>query len=85
MSEYTVELGVVDASNEGAFVCAIDRFARWREATSGQGWMERDAPDLMVKTVCAVDGRLKKAITFQDEAWARTFMQFWKMELSETA
>ncbi len=83
MSEITIELNVGGAAGEVAFVQAIDKFARWREVSRGMGWQDRDAPDLMVKTICAADGRLNKAITFQDSRWATTFMKFWKSELHE--
>lgn len=85
MSEVVIELGVVEPKDEAAFVQAIDRFARWREETCGQGWRGRNAPDLMIKTVCAWDGRLQKAITFQDQSWADTFLQFWQDERIEQA
>ena len=83
MSEIVLELGVDGAAKEAAFVQAVDRFARWRQANAGAGWAERDAPDLMVKTVCAPDGSLNKAITFQEPVWASTFLDFWRSELNE--
>lgn len=83
MAEIVLELGVVSGVKEAAFVQAIDNFTRWREETCGLGWAERDAPDLMVKTVCGPDGRLCKAVIFQDLTWADTFMDFWRRELGE--
>ena len=83
MSETIVELAMDNADREVAFVHALDNFARWREQSSGLGWMERDAPDFMVKTVCSPDGSLNKAITFQDQSWASTFMRFWRTELGQ--
>lgn len=85
MSEFILELGVVEGEDQSAFVSAIDRFTRWREDTCGQGWMDRDAPDLMIKTICSPDGRLSKAITFQDKSWMTMFMEFWQLERSEHA
>ena len=85
MSEIVLDLGTVSGANEIAFVQAIDSFAKWREETSGSGWMERDAPDLMVKTICKPDGSLNKAVIFQDQTWASTFMRFWQSELSQIA
>lgn len=84
MSEVIVELGSIDSKNETALVQAIDNFARWRQETRGNRWMERDAPDLMIKTQCNPDGSLSKAVILQEQTWASTFMGFWTSELEQT-
>jgi len=80
MSEIVLELGVRGPTQEAAFVQALDCFARWREETCGTNWMDRDAPDFMVRTVCGRDGQLNKAIIFQESQWADMFMKFWRTE-----
>ena len=83
MHEVVLSIEVMEPAQEAAFVLAIDKFARWREETRGQGWKQRSAPDLMIKTICDFDGRLKKSVTFQDGRWADTFMQMWQEQQAE--
>lgn len=80
MAEIIVELGVEGPAQEAAFIQALDKLARWREETRGQNWLDRDAPDVMVRTVCGRDGKLNKAVTFQERQWADKFMLFWQRE-----
>lgn len=84
MADVVLKLGSIDTVDENALVQAIDNFARWRQATAGSRRLERDAPDLMVKTQCNPDGSLSKAIIFQEQSWASAFMNFWDNELEQT-
>ncbi len=81
MTEIILDLGPVNAVDEMAFAQAIESLARWHEARGTQGWRERDAPDLMVKTTCSPQGELRKAVIFQKQDWASAFMGFWQQEL----
>lgn len=78
MKEIILDLGPVNAVDETAFAQAIESLARWQEQRGGQGWRERDAPDLMIKTVCNRAGELRKAVIFQKQEWASAFMNFWQ-------
>ena len=78
MSEMVLEFGLQDAIEEAAFVKAVYSFSEWNQDTSTESSDNNaDAPDVMIKTVCTPDGTLKKAVTFQNQTWAKAFMDFW--------
>ena len=77
MTEIVLDLGPVNAVDETAFAHAIEQLAEWQERRGGQGWRDRDAPDLMIKTVCDKRGRLRKSVIFQKQEWASAFLRFW--------
>lgn len=78
MTEIVLDLGPVNTVDETAFAEAIERLAQWQEGCfSGHNMNERDAPDLMIKTVSDAAGTLRKAVIFQKQEWASAFMRFW--------
>ena len=77
MKEIILDLGPINAVDHSAFDQAIERLAEWHEARVQQGWQERDAPDLMIKTVSDAGGELRKAVIFQKQEWATAFLGFW--------
>ena len=77
MAEIELDLGPVNAIDEAAFEDAIHQLANWQSVRGGQGWRERDAPDLMIKTRCSPDGELRKTVIFQKQEWLSAFLQFW--------
>ena len=80
MKEIILDLGPVNAVDETAFGEAIERLAAWHEKRIEQGWQERDAPDLMIKTVADAAGELRKAVIFQKQEWASAFLGFWDQQ-----
>ena len=80
MNDIVLDLGPVNAVDETAFAQAIENLAEWHKRRGGQGWRERDAPDLMIKTVADAAGTLRKSIIFQRQEWASAFMGFWERE-----
>ncbi|MEM9377523.1 MAG: hypothetical protein AAGA72_14985 [Pseudomonadota bacterium] len=80
MTEIMLDLGPVNTVDETAFAQAIEHLARWYEAHDGQGAHERDAPDLMIKTIADTRGTLRKAVIFQKQEWAAAFLGFWERE-----
>jgi hypothetical protein len=80
MSEIILDLGPVNAVDEIAFAEAIERFVEWQGSDEEQLVHDRDAPDLMIKTVCDTSGTLRKAIIFQKQEWAAAFLGFWDGE-----
>ena len=80
MKDIVLDLGPVNAVDETAFAQAIENLAEWHKRRGGQGWRERDAPDVMIKTVCNKTGELRKAVIFQKQEWASAFMGFWRDE-----
>lgn len=85
MTEMVLEFGLRNSVEEDAFVRAVYSFADWGTDALGAGDPDKDAPDVMIKTVCTADGTLKKAVTFQDQTWARAFMDFWHRSKREAA
>lgn len=77
MKEIILDLGPINSVDDTAFDQAIERLAEWHEARVQQGWQERDAPDLMIKTVSDSAGQLRKAVIFQKQEWATAFLGFW--------
>lgn len=77
MKDIVLDLGPVNAVDETAFAQAIENLAEWHKQRGGQGWRERDAPDVMIKTVSDNTGQLRKAVIFQKQEWASAFMGFW--------
>jgi len=77
MKEIILDLGPVNAVDETAFARAIENLAQWHESRGSQGGQDRDAPDLMIKTVSDAAGVLHKAVIFQKQEWAAAFMGFW--------
>lgn len=77
MTEIILDLGPLNAVDEIAFAEAIERLAEWQQDCIGQNVNERDAPDLMIKTVCDAAGTLRKSVIFQKQEWASAFMRFW--------
>nr|WP_070959022.1 hypothetical protein [Hyphomonas sp. Mor2] len=77
MKDIVLDLGPVNAVDETAFAQAIENLAEWHKKRGGQGWRERDAPDVMIKTVSDHTGELRKAVIFQKQEWASAFMGFW--------
>lgn len=80
MTEIILDLGPVNSVDETAFALAIERLAEWHEDRAAQSWKDKDAPDLMIKTVCDAAGTLRKAVIFQKQEWASAFMGFWEGE-----
>ena len=80
MTEIVLDLGPVNLVDETAFAQAIESLARWHEARAVNGLIERDAPDLMIKTVSDAAGVLHKSVIFQRQEWASAFMGFWERE-----
>lgn len=80
MTEIVLDLGPVNSVDETAFAQAIEHWAEWHEASEIAHGRERDAPDLMIKTVADTAGTLRKAIIFQRQEWASAFMGFWETE-----
>ncbi len=80
MNDIVLDLGPANAVDETAFAQAIENLAQWHKQRGGQGWRERDAPDVMIKTVCDKAGELRKAVIFQKQEWASAFMGFWQTE-----
>ncbi|MEL6824746.1 MAG: hypothetical protein AAFN91_00740 [Pseudomonadota bacterium] len=80
MTEIILDLGPVTSVDETAFAQAIESWAQWQEARDTQISKERDAPDLMIKTVCDAAGTLRKSVIFQKQEWASAFMGFWEQE-----
>lgn len=74
-------MGPINAVDDTAFEQAIERLAAWHEKRIEQGWQERDAPDLMIKTVSNSAGELRKAVIFQKQEWASAFLGFWNNQL----
>jgi len=79
MTEIILDLGPVNSVDEAAFAQAIEHLAEWHENRDSCG-RERDAPDLMIKTVADAAGTLRKSIIFQRQEWASAFMGFWERE-----
>ena len=77
MSESVLNLGVDCPEDELALEQAIETFTKWRIETSGTGWMERDLPDLIVKTVWDAHGQLQKLLIFAESKWKEVFMAIW--------
>lgn len=80
MTEIILDLGPVNSVDETAFALAIERLAEWYEVRGAQSNKDRDAPDLMIKTVCDPTGTLRKSVIFQKQEWASAFMGFWERE-----
>ena len=80
MTEIILDLGPVSSVDEAAFAQAVDRLARWQETRASVSYKDRDAPGLMIKTVCDVRGTLRKSVIFQRQEWASAFMGFWEAE-----
>ena len=80
MTEIILDLGPVSSVDEAAFAQAVDRLARWQETRSSLLYKDRDAPGLIIKTVCDVRGTLRKSVIFQRQEWASAFMGFWEAE-----
>ncbi|MCR9270085.1 MAG: hypothetical protein ACX94B_08695 [Henriciella sp.] len=80
MTEIILDLGPVNSVDETAFAQAIERLAAWYEARDALSSKDRDAPDLMIKTVCDPTGTLRKSVIFQKQEWASAFMGFWERE-----
>lgn len=80
MTEIILDLGPVNKVDEVAFEQAIEHLAQWFEARGTNNAAERDAPDLMIKTVCAPCGTLRKSVIFQKQEWASAFMGFFERE-----
>lgn len=78
MKDIVLDLGPINAVDETAFAQAIENLAEWQAQRGGQGWRERDAPDVMIKTVCDTAGELRKSVIFQKQEWASAFMGFWR-------
>ena len=77
MKEIILDLGPINSVDDAAFEHAIEQLAAWHEERVQQGWQERDAPDLMIKTVADAAGELRKAVIFQKQEWASAFLGFW--------
>ncbi|MDJ0922530.1 MAG: hypothetical protein QNI84_15485 [Henriciella sp.] len=84
MTEMVLEFGLRNAIEEDAFARAVYAFVA-RSSEAGASDSDKDAPDVMIKTVCSPDGTMKKAVTFQDKDWARAFMDFWHRSKREAA
>ena len=80
MTEIILDLGPVNTVDQTAFDEAISRLAQWQERRGGQGWRNRDAPDLMMRTVSDAAGTLRKSVIFQKQEWASAFLGFWEDE-----
>ncbi len=80
MAEVILDLGPVNAVDETAFSQAIEQFAKWHETRGTVPGRERDAPDLMIKTVSDRTGTLRKSVIFQRQEWASAFIGFWERE-----
>lgn len=80
MTEIILDLGPINTVDETAFAQAIESLAEWYEARDQQAGKERDAPDLMIKTVSDAAGTLRKSVIFQKQEWASAFMGFWEQE-----
>lgn len=80
MTEIILDLGPVNAVDETAFAQAIEQWAEWQETRHTQPGIERDAPALIIKTVCDAAGTLRKSVIFQKQEWASVFMGFWEGE-----
>ncbi|MEO1188816.1 MAG: hypothetical protein AAFW60_07070 [Pseudomonadota bacterium] len=80
MTEIILDLGPVNSVDETAFAQAIESLAEWYEQRDHQTGKERDAPDLMIKTVSDAAGTLRKSVIFQKQEWASAFMGFWEQE-----
>lgn len=80
MTEITLDLGPVKAVDEVAFEQAIDRFAKWQTSSDALACRDRDAPGLMIKTVCDARGTLRKTVIFQRQEGASAFISFWEAE-----
>ena len=80
MTEIILDLGTINTVDETAFAQAIESLAEWYEARDQQAGKERDAPDLMIKTVSDAAGTLRKSVIFQKQEWASAFMGFWEQE-----
>ena len=80
MTEIILDLGPVTSVDEIAFAQAIESWAQWQESRVSQTGKERDAPDLMIKTVADAAGTLRKSVIFQKQEWASAFMGFWEQE-----
>ena len=80
MTEIILDLGPVGSVDEAAFAQVIDRLAEWQETRYTQAYADRDAPGLMIKTVCDVRGTLRKSVIFQRQEWASAFIGFWEAE-----
>ena len=80
MTVIILDLGPVSSVDEAAFAQAVDRLARWQETRSSLSYKDRDAPGLIIKTVCDVRGTLRKSVIFQRQEWASAFMGFWEAE-----
>lgn len=77
MAEIILDLGPLNAVDDTAVEEAVAQLARWQERRGGQGWRERDAPDLMIRTVCDAAGTLRRSVIFQKQEWASAFIGFW--------
>ncbi|GAB5453860.1 MAG: hypothetical protein Hens2KO_00890 [Henriciella sp.] len=80
MTEIILDLGPVNSVDETAFAQAVERLARWQENRVSQASKNRDAPGLMIKTVCDTRGTLRKSVIFQRQEWASAFIGFWEAE-----
>ncbi len=80
MTEIILDLGPVHSVDEAAFAQAIEHLAEWQAAREAVPGRERDAPDLMIKTVSDAAGTLRKSVIFQKQEWASAFMGFWERE-----
>ena len=80
MKEIILDLGPVSSVDETAFAQAIEQLAEWFEMKNVTVANDRDAPDLMIKTVSDSAGTLRKSVIFQKQEWATAFMSFWDQE-----
>ena len=80
MTEIILDLGPVNKVDEVAFEQAIEHLAQWQEDKGVTNSADRDAPDLMIKTVCTPCGTLRKSVIFQKQEWASAFMGFFEGE-----
>lgn len=80
MTEIILDLGPVNTVDETAFAQAIDRLAQWQASRSARAFRNRDAPGVMIKTVCDKRGTLRKSVIFQRQEWASAFIGFWEAE-----
>lgn len=80
MTDIILDLGPVNAVDEVAFAQAVERLAQWYESRGTPVNKDKDAPDLMIKTVCDAAGTLRKSVIFQKQEWASAFIGFWERE-----
>lgn len=76
-TDIVVDLGLKSAEEVALLAVVVDAFV---QQFLGRNRYESDAPDMMVRTAFTPDGKVSKAVIFQDRKWADAFINFWEVQ-----